>query len=422
MTHAEQRTTFFRQSGWLMIANIGGGVLMWAVHLLNKAIPASAYGDFGFFLAVVMLLPTIPLQMVLTQQTARALATGQTGQLSGIIRWFLGVATVLWLLGTVPVLLFQKPLLLHLKMSSPVGLWVTLPVVLLSLWLPMFWGMLQGQQNFLWLGWSMLGNGIGRFTVAIIAVLLLHAYAAGLMAGVLLGIGLAVGLGAWQTRGLWLISPQRFDGRGLLRQVIPLLLAFLGFQILFTADTIFVKNYFSGDVAGFYVSAGTLSRALMWLVLPLASVMFPRLVHSAAKSQKTNLMSLVLLGTAILSILGAVGLSLLGPWVVRFMFKHEFVKVASSILPWYASAMVPLALANVLLNNLLARPDSKLGLSLCVLGIALAYMFALTQFHAQLTSVLKTLGISNLVLLAVCAWFSRNAKPEPLPGAERAPA
>ncbi|MGH7970582.1 MAG: hypothetical protein ACREIC_17790, partial [Limisphaerales bacterium] len=118
--------------------------------------------------------------------------------------------------------------------------------------------------------------------------------------------------------------------------------------------------------------------------------------------------------TAILSILGALGLSLLGPWVVRFMFKKEFVQVASSILPWYASAMVPLALANVLLNNLLARPDSKLGLSLCVLGIALAYMFALTQFHAELTSVLKTLGVSNLVLLAVCAWFSRKAKADPI--------
>lgn len=422
MTHAEQRMTFFRQSGWLMIANIGGGVLMWAVHLLNKAIPASAYGDFGFFLAVVMLLPAIPLQMILTQQTAKAIATGQEGQLSGIIRWFLGVATALWLVGAITVLVFQKPLLAHLKMSDPLGLWVTLPVVLLSLWLPMFWGMLQGQQNFLWLGWSMLGNAVGRFSVAVIAVLVLHAYAAGLMAGVLLGIGLAVGVGVWHTRGLWLLAPQRFDGRGLLRQVIPLLLAFLGFQILFTADTIFVKTYFKPDLAGFYVSAGTLSRALMWLVLPLASVMFPRLVHSAAKSQKNNLMSLVLLGTAILAILGALGLSLLGPWVVRFMFKLEFVKVASSILPWYAFAMVPLALANVLLNNLLARPDSKLGLSLCVLGVALAYMVALTQFHAELTTVLKTLGVSNLVLLAVCAWFSRNARPEPLPGAGSVPA
>jgi O-antigen/teichoic acid export membrane protein len=192
------------------------------------------------------------------------------------------------------------------------------------------------------------------------------------------------------------------------------MLAFLGFQILFTADTLFVKGYFTEDEAGFYVSAGTLSRALMWLVLPLASVMFPRLVHSAAKSEKNNLMSVVLLGTAALSVVGALGLSILGPWVVRFVYKPEFVKVASSILPWYASAMVPLALANVLLNNLLARPASKMGLAICVLGLALAYMFALTRFHEELTSVLKVLGVFNLLLLAVCAWFSRKTiRPSP---------
>src|SRR5262249_15315492 len=199
----------------------------------------------------------------------------------------------------------------------------------------------------------------------------------------------------------------------LLRQVVPLLLAFLGFQILFTADTIFIKTYFNEDQAGFYVSAGTLSRALMWFVLPLASVMFPRLVHSAARSEKSNLMGLVLGGTAILAAVGAASLSVLGPWIVRFIYKPEFVPVASSILPWYAFAMVPLAVANVLLNNLLARPDSKWGLAISVLLLALIYMFALTQRHDSLITVLKTLGAFNVLLLGVCAWFSwRHKTPE----------
>ena len=57
-----------------MIANIGGGMLMWLVHFLNKFIQTSDYGVFGIFLTVVMLLPTIPLQMVFAQQTAKAIA------------------------------------------------------------------------------------------------------------------------------------------------------------------------------------------------------------------------------------------------------------------------------------------------------------------------------------------------------------
>jgi O-antigen/teichoic acid export membrane protein len=256
----------------------------------------------------------------------------------------------------------------------------------------------------------MMTNGIGRLSVAAVAVIALQAGAAGMMSGVLMGYVIAVSFAAWQTRSLWLASPQSFDWRGLLRQVVPLLVAFVGFQILFTADTILVKNYFSEAEEDFYVGAGTLSRALLWLVLPLASVMFPRLVHSAAKSEKSNLMGMVLLGTAVLSIVGALSLSLLGPFVAQLVFKKAVAAKVSSLLPWYSAAMVPLALSNVLLNQLLSRPDSKWMLALFVLIAAVGYLFAITQLHSSLIMVLKVMGVANVVLLGICAAFYRTAK------------
>jgi O-antigen/teichoic acid export membrane protein len=323
---------------------------------------------------------------------------------------FLLTAGVVWLLGSIIILCFQRDILAYLKMTDPTGLWITMIIVLFALWLPMFWGMLQGQQNFLWLGWTMMTNGIGRLSVAAMAVIALKWGAAGMMAGVLLGYAIAVGMAAWHTRSLWLAPPQSFDWRGLLRQVIPLLIAFVGFQILFTADTILVKNYFSEAEEDFYVGAGTLSRALLWLVLPLASVMFPRLVHSAAKSEKSNLMGMVLLGTAVLSIVGALSLSLLGPFVTQLVFKKGVAAQVCSLLPWYSAAMVPLALSNVLLNQLLSRPDSKWMLALLVLIAAIGYLFAITQFHATLDTVLKVMGVANLVLLGICGAFYRFGK------------
>src|SRR5712671_4040607 len=97
------RAAFFRQSGWLMIANIAGGVLMWAVHFLNKFIHTGEYSSFGALLAVVMLLPTMPLQMIVTQQTAKALANGAEGELSGIIRSIWMATSVVWLVGSLVV-------------------------------------------------------------------------------------------------------------------------------------------------------------------------------------------------------------------------------------------------------------------------------------------------------------------------------
>jgi O-antigen/teichoic acid export membrane protein len=402
---------FFRQSGWLMIANVGTGVMMWAVHLLNKKIPAAEYGVFGVLLAVAMFVPNMPLQMVFAQQTARALVTNRERELAGMIRLAWLGTLGLWLVVAGGAWIWQTDILQRWQITNPAGLWITLPVILFSLWLPMFLGVMQGQQNFLWMGWSNIFNGVGRLGLAAFIVLLLGGYAAGMMTGVCLGLAVAVGIGIWQTRGLWRLPSRPFDWRSLLAQIIPLMLGFGAVQFFLTADTMFVKAYFPGDVTGFYVGAGTLSRALLWLVLPLATVMFPKIVHSAAKSEESNLLGIVLLGTAVLAAGGAAGLWLLGPWIILKVYQGSYIQVASSVLPWYAWAMVPLSLANVLINNLLARSQFRIVPVLVLL--AAAYGFALTRFHDSLVMVLQTLGVFTLLLLGACAWFTfRSPKPE----------
>jgi O-antigen/teichoic acid export membrane protein len=213
---------------------------------------------------------------------------------------------------------------------------------------------------------------------------------------------------------LWLRQAQPFDWRSLLAQIVPLMLGFGAVQFFLTADTMFVKAYFSGDDTGFYVSAGTLSRALLWLVLPLATVMFPKIVHSVARSEKSNLLGPVLLGTAVLAAGGALSLTLGGPWVIKLVYSAEYVRVAASVLPWYAWAMVPLSLANVLINNLLARTEFRVVPVLLFLAIGYGVALAVVGQHAGsladpqagLRMMLQTLGVFTLLLLGVCVWFT----------------
>jgi len=68
--------------------------------------------------------------------------------------------------------------------------------------------------------------------------------------------------------------------------------------------------------------------------------MFPKIVHASAKSQKTNLFNLVVLGTAILSVGGALGLYFTGPVLVKLVYNSTYVAEAVKLLPWYAGAMV----------------------------------------------------------------------------------
>lgn len=404
-----QKSTFFRQSGWLMIANIAGGALMWAVHFLANKIGTAQYGLFVTLLTAVMLVPAIPLQMVFAQQAARALATGTEAELAGLIRFICGATFAVWLLICLAVFILQSKILMFWGVTDPKALWITMLILLVTIWAPVFMGVLQGEQNFLWLGWSMMSGGVGRLSAAAVAVLVLHLGARGMMLGVLGGALLGLLLAMWQTRRIWTLAPRSFAWGPVLRQIVPLLFGFLFVQFLFTGDTLFVGHYFTEEETGAYGSAGTLSRALIWLVGPLATVMFPRIVHSSAKSEQTNIVGMVLLGTAILSIGGAAGLAVLGRFVIGLLWGQKFV--LPGVLPWYAAAMVPLALANVLVNNLLARSQFKVVPVTFLLSLAYAAtMVYVNQRVHTLQAVLQTLGVFNLLFLAACSWFTWGGK------------
>ena len=403
---AKQHAAFFKQSGWLMIASIGGGFLTWGVHFLAKRIPSADYSVFGTLLMVTAVLPTMPLQMVFASQTANALATNRERQLSGMIRLAFLSVVVVWLAAAVLVFLFQGPIVTAWKLGSATPLWITLFAVLFSLWAPVFTGVLQGCQDFFLMGWAAILGGVCRVGAAAVLVLAFGLGAAGMVSGALVGMLAVTAVAIWRTRDLWLQPRERIDGLALLRQVAPLMFGFGAFQFMFTADTMFAQAYFSSDEMAPYVAAGTLSRALLWLVLPLASVMFPKLVHSAAKSEKSNLLQIVLLGTAVLAICGGLGLWLFGPIVVKLVYKTGYVAATTALLPWYAAAMVPLALANVLVNDLMARARFRAvpGIVAVAVGYGFALPYILNHYALKLETVLQTLGVFNCLLLAVCAW------------------
>src|SRR5450631_1238062 len=123
---------FFRQSGWLMFAAIAGGALTFGVHFLAKAdsVPKSQYAGFVTLLMVVGCLPTMPLQMIFTQQAALALATGRERQLAGMIRLAWLWTFIVWLLGAASVFVFQKQIVAGWHLPDTTGLWVTLLLLL----------------------------------------------------------------------------------------------------------------------------------------------------------------------------------------------------------------------------------------------------------------------------------------------------
>ena len=402
--HVEHKGTFFRQSGWLMIANLVAGVLMWGVHVVaGKTLSEADYGTMVKMFAVTILIPVLPLQSVFARETAAALALGQTQSLAGLIRKTMVVVCGFWLVALAVMLCFEQDIITGWKVAQPAALWLLAFTVLGMMVMPLFFGALQGSQNFLWLGGAMMINGASRLLLVALLIFLAAKTAAGVMVGVSVSVAVTVAAAMWSSRSLWAGPTAPFEWRKLLPQMIPALIGFTACQFIFSADTIFVGVFFPADDTGYYAAAGTLSRALIWLVLPLATVMFPKLVHSAAKSEKSNLLGLTLASTLGLAVIGALGLVVLGPFVVKLIYKPTYLEVVKDILPWYAAAMIPLSVANVLVNNLLAKSDLRAVPWLA--AVAIGYGIALNAWHPSLKSVLQLLGGFTCLLFVVCALF-----------------
>jgi hypothetical protein len=85
-----------------------------------------------------------------------------------------------------------------------------------------------------------------------------------------------------------------------------------------------------------------------------------------------------------------------------------------ALIPWYAGAMVPLAMANVLVNDLLARGRFKVVPFMVLLAVAYCIILPqmLSHFPGHIELVLQILGVFNLLLFGVCALFAWGIKSQ----------
>ncbi len=226
--------------------------------------------------------------------------------------------------------------------------------------------------------------------------------------GAFAGLGAWAGIGIWRSRDLWLAKPEKFDGRGLFKQVAPLMLGFGACQFLFTADTMYAKAFFSGDEMASYVAAGTLSRALLWLVLPLAAVMFPKIVHASAKSEKSNLLGIVLLGTAVLAVCGAAGLCLVGPFVVKLIYTPDLCRddgETAAVVCGRDDSAGAGERAGERFDG--AREIQGRACRWCCWpSLTASRCRSCSRNFTRMEVALQTLGAFNLMLFGICAWFA----------------
>lgn len=415
----DSKSSFFRQSGWMMIATFVTGVLMWGVHPLSKIIRPSEYEVMGTMLRfiVLMTIPAAAIQIIVARHTSAAITEDEQAKLATEARVILKAGTVIWLLGGIWVALKLEWICVTWQVSNPAVVWVTYAGGLALVVWAVFIGVLQGRQNFLWFGWAQIINGFARVGIAWIVVVSLGMQAAGIMTAALVGFGASAASAGWQVRDIFREKPVRFEFAPWVKEFLPLALAGATIQIFMSVDQMIVNSRFPEGKTGAYLAAVTLANALVIFTVPIALVMFPKIVRSNRLATKSNILPLTLLTTLCVGMFGALCLTFLAPIAIKLGFNEKFAAIAP-LVPWFAWCILPLALSNVFIGHFIARGQFRVTSILVV--VAVAYLFTLIETVAPVTipvdtldegaylmpkfkQVVKTLGLFNLILLAVAA-------------------
>jgi len=313
-----------------------------------------------------------------------------------------------WLLLAGACLPFTDQILLLYGLTDPLMLWVLLVLGLVILLTPIPNGVIQGKQDFLWFGLGTLLNGASRFVVLAAVVFIFKLGALGGLVGVLSGSLVVLLIVLWRTSDVLVEKGGTVDWSIFLRRAIPLTFGLGALVAIMQADALIVREKLQSslsteEIVG-YTAARRIGQILVYLVGAVVAVMYPKIARGFQKTEPSDALKLTVTITTLVSIVGALATSLIPHVPLRILAGSNASAESATLVIAFVWALVPLAISNVLVWNLMARECYR-SVPFLVL-IAGGYWLALRSYNDRLLTVITVLGIFSLTTLVVSALFT----------------
>jgi O-antigen/teichoic acid export membrane protein len=391
------------RSGALLAAATAVSILAAYGFLLGagRILGTDDYGSFAALLGLltIILLPAGALQMAVSREISRSLATGDERGARRLARGTLRAFAV----ATVPLLALMVAL--SPALSSLLKIHSTSVVVIAVLSLstalvyPVAMGVLQGEDRFVPLASLYVIPWVVRLVVLGVAAAAgarLGGAVFAALAGALVSMAVAYALIRPAIRGAEKLS--RADLRTFLVYLWPVAVALTGIALLTNVDVLIVKARFSGHDAGAYAAASAFARVGFFLPAAILTVLFPRTAARQARGEETE----DILGRSLFATAGFCGLLTLvyaaaGTGLITLSYGPDYAKGGHVLAP-FALAMGCFSLANVLVGYHLSRAETRYAW--IVAGAVVVQIIALATIPSDLEGVVWTNVVIGVLLLA----------------------
>jgi O-antigen/teichoic acid export membrane protein len=395
----------YKHGALLVVGTFIGALCNMGFHMVvgrKWALSNVEYGSLVAMLGIILAVstPMLALQNTLAHFTSKLVKENRRDEALGLFLhwvWLFAGLSVAILAGAIG---FRAPLAAFWGGVDPGLIVAAFAVLAASLWMNLFYGLLQGMQSFIWLAWVPQAWGATRLVLGAVFTIFCSATALAAIAAQGIGVLVVLVLCLWGVRTLNL-PPGRAAVRPheTYRYLGSALVCLAGYAMLMNLDTVLAKHYFNSDAVGLFAKAATIARIAVFLPVPIATVLFPKVTSSGGMTDD----SWRLLGRALafagLLIAGVAGVCLIWPqlpWTIIYgSSPAESAATAALLTRAMVLAMSPLALAYLLLNFEMAQQRFFWCYGLVPCG--LAYVGGVALFHAHPVQIAEVLGAMNVV-------------------------
>jgi O-antigen/teichoic acid export membrane protein len=396
----ERHDGLIRHSLLLLLAmQVGGACTALFLLVMGRALSPEQYGVLASMIGLIFVaaIPMDAIRAAFAHFVARLSSAGQAGDARALVRSWMAGITRLSLPLAVVAILFSGPLARFFLLEGRAPIVVVLLILSVSPYVPVLTGSLQGLQAFGWMAVHQHSWTAFRFLIGGALVLWVSPLAVWGLVGHLLAAFVSIGFGFIGLSRSASRAPVSGRPLPVLRPYfLRSLVVLAGFGVLMNADIILVKHFFPPHDAGLFARAATIGRAVIFLPLPIALAMFPKVASRGPVSAESRRLLFKALRLAGGIVLGGNLLCTAFPQVPLWILFGDrlpdagMTRLVRAIL-W---AISPLSLAYLMMSFDLAR--HRFRRALVTVPCAAAYVGAVWCWHASLLQVVAILAAASL--------------------------
>lgn len=372
--------------------------------IFSRLLTPESFGDLTALLALVVVLtvPAAAAQTIGAERVAALVAAGEHDRVRVLIRHVLAHVSVISL-GSAFVVALAAPLVYEVLDLQALGAALALaPLLAVSFFIPVVWGLLQGFDRFIALGMLMFIAAASRIAFGA-PWAAAGGGAGGALAGQTVGNAFAVAVTLWLLRDHLIGRGTGAASSGIRRKpdarTITASGAFIAFALLSNLDVLLAKLLLDSSAAGEYAALATIGKIVIFLPSAVAVVMVPSIAR--ARLSDGSPIGVLRRGAILViatTLLAAIPIAAFPEFVVHTMFGEDYKAAAYGVRAMTVAGF-GLALLYLLVVYTVAIQDRRWVL---VLGGAVVLQVGLIgAFHANPTEIATMQGLAILIALAV---------------------